>query len=194
MGQISPHALRMWETWALSGQKVRSNMSVLTPTALELRKLLPELALRADKMEILQSLRPFELDIDPCDPDYRIGVRLLNGYSITFTPAGLLNATDLAWTKPQPGAMLGTPGFEEFQRDFPEHAALLSAGVAPEFTAHARLMHEDQSVDVPVRHMTVRSCCPITLVEDALSWFRHETKLPLKYAYAVSNVTNGGAE
>ena len=67
-------------------------------SSLELRKLLPDIALHIDKAFLLARLRPLDLDISTDDETVAIRIRLTNGFTLVLTPAGTMNGDYPSWT------------------------------------------------------------------------------------------------
>ncbi len=154
-----------------------------TPSAQQLRFMLPDVALHIDKELMLAQLRPLHLEFGPYDTDDIMRIHLANAYTLVLT-AGETSSTSIAsW-------VFQIPTTTFIAHTLEETIALATAGKAthrttrvPSYTAYVRLEHQWDRDSLPVTHHLVQSPDPVLLVEDALTWCRHDTGLPLRWKH-----------
>lgn len=158
-------------------------MESTTPSARQLRALLPDLALRADKDELLRQLRPLQLDIDPCDPDERMCIRLLNGYALLFTAGDLSLPAHDSWVRVLPVGQIEQHDLLAMVASEALGGTPVKVVQVPVFSAFVRLIHDDLTVEVPTTHLFVENPNAVALVDDAITWCRQATGLPLQWRH-----------
>lgn len=145
--------------------------------------MLPDLALLTDKDEILRQLRPLQLDIDPCDPDFRICIRLCNGYALVLTAGDMSLGKHDSWVRPLPVTKLVDDLLEVLASRVADKQRINRTVIVPIYSAFARLTHDDAYKQLPTAHHFVESPSPVALVENALVWCREATGLPLQWSH-----------
>ena len=165
---------------------MKEPMQAKTPSAQQMRFLLPDLALHFDKLEMLTQLRPLHLDINRHDDDDVMHIELSNDYTLVLT-AGEASSTDASsWVFSVPATTFPGASLEETLALAITERITHRTTRVPAFTAYVRLENAWDPDALPVSHYLVQSPDPVEMVEDALTWCRHASGLPLRWKHVGS--------
>ena len=150
----------------------------------ELRRLMPDLAMHIDRAFMLTRLRPLNLDIQALNDEVAIRIRLTNGFTLILRPGGTMNGDYPSWTTTERVIKIyGNDPLEILARAaHNEH--MTSHTDVPVYCAFAELDAESDAYQdvIPTEHKFVQSPDPVVLIDDALTWMRQQTHLPLRWA------------
>lgn len=145
----------------------------------DLRELLPDVARAGDAQCLLNALR--NLSIRARYSNGTIRVALHNGFELVLLPA--VPAADglPAWaTTTHRVSQKPRNGFEAAFLAMQKKAGIPTDGIFTLYCVFATLEGE-ATATMPAAHWRVESADPIDLCDQALTWARHHTALPLQY-------------